>query len=323
MKYGLIPASQLQKSHLSFWQSTIWNKILIDSSQVKEIFYYGNIESSFLLVEIRSIGVWFYWAFALGVSDSQIGADWQCFLDELQKILRKKRILFLQIEPIDISKLEWSGKPYKNFLTPFTRIIRLSDSEAEILAQMHEKWRYNTKLAIKKWVQIEKSEANSDNLDTWMRLLDETLERDSFSGNSRDYYEAFIKNIEIANQGWLYFARFEWRIIAAAIFVFTQERAIYYYGASSSDIWDRKVFAPYLLQWEAMKQAKSQGILQYDFLWIAETNNAKDPLAGVSFFKSRFGGQRVKLPKKIFIPLSWKCSIFVLMQKIKNLLKSR
>jgi len=34
-----------------------------------------------------------------------------------------------------------------------------------------------------------------------MRLLDETLERDSFSGNSRDYYEAFIKNIEIANQG--------------------------------------------------------------------------------------------------------------------------
>lgn len=45
----------------------------------------------------------------------------------------------------------------------------------------------------------------------------------------------FLKNIEKAGQGWLYFAQFEWQVIAAAIFVFTSERAIYYYGASSSD----------------------------------------------------------------------------------------
>ena len=323
MWYGIISASQIQNSSVSFWQSTIWFQILTDSRQAKEVFYYGNIESSFFLVEIRSIGMWLYGAFVLGVSDSQIGLDWNSFLDNLQNFLKKKGIVFLQIEPINECKLAGIGKPYKNFLTPYTRIIPLTQTEEEILAQMHEKWRYNIKLAIKKGVEVKKVEANNANIDIWMGLLDETLERDSFAGNNRSYYEFFLKNIEKAGQGWLYFAQFEWQVIAAAIFVFTSERAIYYYGASSSDFWARKLFAPYLLQWEAIRYAKSQGIRQYDLLWVAESNNQKDPLAGVSFFKSRFWWRIIKLPPKLFISLSWKCSIFVLAQNIKNLLKRR
>jgi lipid II:glycine glycyltransferase (peptidoglycan interpeptide bridge formation enzyme) len=49
-------------------------------------------------------------------------------------------------------------------------------------------------------------------------------------------------------------------VIAAGIFVFTLERAIYYYGASSSKSMDRNIFSPYLLQWEMMKLAKSKNI---------------------------------------------------------------
>jgi hypothetical protein len=59
---------------------------------------------------------------------------------DLQKYLKEKNILFLQIEPID-GELEsnTTQKPYKKFLTLHTRVLDLTLSEDEILAQMHEK----------------------------------------------------------------------------------------------------------------------------------------------------------------------------------------
>lgn len=325
MQYYFISATETEKLALSFWQSSIWSSILIESNQAKEVFYFGNLDSTFLLIEIRSIGFGFYGAFSLGVSKNQIGEDWDQFVSELKKVLKMKWILFFQLEPIDdcIEKYQMSERGlYKKFLTPYTRIINLIPTENEILAQMHEKWRYNIRLASKKWVQVQRANLNEENLDIWIWLLDETLARDGFSGNSRKYYEAFLQNIEEKNQWWLYFAWFEWRVIAAGIFLFTSERAIYYYGASSSKLEDRNIFAPYLLQWELMRIAKSRNIWIYDLLGIS-TPGIEDSLAWVTFFKSRFGWDIVELPKKIFIPISWKYLILTSLQKIKNLLKRR
>lgn len=325
MQYRFISASETENLNLSFWQSSIWLSILIESNQAKEVFYFGNINSTFLLIEVRSIGFGFYGAFSLGISGIQIGEDWSIFLSELKKILADKGIVFFQMEPIDgcVEKYQMAKKGlYKKFLTPYTRTIDLVSTENEILAQMHEKWRYNIRSAMKKWVQIQKAEYSDGNLDVWNWLLNETLARDGFSGNSRKYYEVFIKNIEEKDQWWLYFAWFDWRVIAAGIFVFTTERAIYYYGASSSQTGDRNMYAPYLLQWEMMCIAKSRNIWTYDLLGIS-TPGIEDSLVWVTFFKSRFGWDIVELPKKIFIPISWKYLIFTSLQKIKNLLKGR
>jgi hypothetical protein len=58
----------------------------------------------------------------------------------LQKELKSRNIVLFQIEPID-GELESNNtqKPYKKFLTPHTRVLDLSLTEDEILAQMHEK----------------------------------------------------------------------------------------------------------------------------------------------------------------------------------------
>jgi hypothetical protein len=50
---------------LSFWQLPVWKNILLKSGQAKEAFYYGDIHSTFLLIEIRSIGLGFFGAFVL------------------------------------------------------------------------------------------------------------------------------------------------------------------------------------------------------------------------------------------------------------------
>lgn len=77
-------------------------------------------------------------------------------------------------------------------------------------------------------------------------------------------------------------------MIAAGIWVFFPSRAIYYYGASSSDPEHRKQMAPYLLQWQAIHDAQQAGIPIYDFLGVADPDDPDDHLAGVTMFKERF-----------------------------------
>jgi lipid II:glycine glycyltransferase (peptidoglycan interpeptide bridge formation enzyme) len=58
-------------------------------------------------------------------------------------------------------------------------------------------------------------------------------------------------------------------VIATSILVVTPERAIYYYGASVSDLEARKVKAPEALQWKMIQDAKIFGATTYDLLGIA------------------------------------------------------
>jgi lipid II:glycine glycyltransferase (peptidoglycan interpeptide bridge formation enzyme) len=51
--------------------------------------------------------------------------------------------------------------------------------------------------------------------------------------------------------------------------------------------------APYLLQWQAVLDAKNAGCKYYDFLGIAPENTPDHPWAGVTDFKLKFGGMRV------------------------------
>ena len=78
----------------------------------------------------------------------------------------------------------------------FTRLLDMNMTEEEILAGMHEKCRYNIRLAEKRGVQIQSVKLSEENLTVWMNLLTITTERDGFHGNSRAYYEAFIRNIQ-------------------------------------------------------------------------------------------------------------------------------
>lgn len=106
------------------------------------------------------------------------------------------------------------------------------------------------------------------NLDIWMGLLSETTSRDNFSKNSRAYYQTFLRELEKDGIAGLLFARMGDQVIAAGIFVYFSDMAIYYYGASTSESDMRKHMAPYLLQWEAMVEGKKRGCRYYDFLGV-------------------------------------------------------
>jgi lipid II:glycine glycyltransferase (peptidoglycan interpeptide bridge formation enzyme) len=113
----------------------------------------------------------------------------------------------------------------------------------------------------------------------WMELLSETTSRDGFSQNAREYYISFLQTLRDMKAGGLMFAGYNGRIIAAGIYIYYHNTAIYYYGASTSDPELRKHMAPYLLQWEAIREGKLRGCTTYDLLGVAPPGEIDHPLA--------------------------------------------
>jgi lipid II:glycine glycyltransferase (peptidoglycan interpeptide bridge formation enzyme) len=88
----------------------------------------------------------------------------------------------------------------------------------------------------------------------------------------------------------LYCAEYEGEIIAANLVLFCGETATYLHGASGDK--HRNVMAPFLLQWQAILDAKEIGCTKYDFGGVQTSgvqHKAHSDLTGVSNFKLGFG----------------------------------
>ena len=81
--------------------------------------------------------------------------------------------------------------------------------------------------------------------------MKETSSRDGFNVNSLEYYEKMAETLPECE---LLLATYENKIIAGGIFTYTKNQGLYYYGASSNEF--RNLMAPYLLQWQAILNAK-------------------------------------------------------------------
>ncbi len=78
-----------------------------------------------------------------------------------------------------------------------------------------------------------------------------------------------------------------------AIFLFTfAGRGYYVYGMSRNA--HREKMPTYLLQWEAMKHAKSNGCTTYDLWGAPEVFDESDSMWGVYRFKEGLGGEVVR-----------------------------
>lgn len=173
-----------------------------------------------------------------------------------------------------------------------TRIIDLTKSDEEILAQMKPKGRYNIKVAAKKNVETHMSR----DVNAFHALAAETGKRDGFVPQSKKHYEAFMNSL---SGSFLLLATTadSPEPIAGLMGVIWNGKGIYYYGASSYE--HRALMAPYALQWSAMAHCKNEGCLSYDLLGIApEGSDNHHPWAGITSFKEKFGGTVINYPSE-------------------------
>jgi lipid II:glycine glycyltransferase (peptidoglycan interpeptide bridge formation enzyme) len=181
-----------------------------------------------------------------------------------------------------------------------TLVVDLSGSEAEILARMKQKTRYNIGLARKKNIIIRAAQSTAD-LETFTRLMRLTGARDHFGVHSAGYYRTAYDLFHPLGQCELLLASYQGEVLAAVMAFALGRRAWYFYGASSDR--ERNRMAPYLAQWEAMRWAKARGALTYDLWGVpdepeqtleAEFEMRRAGLWGVYRFKRGFGGRLVR-----------------------------
>jgi lipid II:glycine glycyltransferase (peptidoglycan interpeptide bridge formation enzyme) len=180
---------------------------------------------------------------------------------------------------------------------PDTVILDLGQSEESILAGMKPKWRYNIKLASKKGVQV--SKCGSEALPQFFDLYKKTAARDKIAIHPESYYESVFTTVEAIKrldaeypiEVCLWLATHEGDTLAAIITLYIEGHAIYLYGASS-DL-KRNLMPAYALQWEAIREGKKLGCIDYDFFGIPPTSDPNHPMYGLYLFKTGFGGRIV------------------------------
>jgi len=95
----------------------------------------------------------------------------------------------------------------------------------------------------------------------------------------------------------------------------------FYHQAASRGEYS-KYSIPYLLQWEAIREAKRRGCKLYDFWGYTDPKAyPKHPWAGPTLFKMGFGGTAYEYVKTQDLPLSWRywpVFVFESLRKIKR-----
>jgi lipid II:glycine glycyltransferase (peptidoglycan interpeptide bridge formation enzyme) len=288
-------------------QSSAW--ALFQKSLNHEVSLYQSAEGRLLTIknQIKFLGSYFY---------SPRGPKDVGLVDDIKKAAKDNQVIFWRLEPLSedfISLAKEQGLIVKKTIPlqpEETLVLDLSKSEAELLADMKQKTRYNIKLAEKKKLEIR--EGREEDFEYFWQLMKGTGARDGFRTHTKDYYYHLFKNTEKKVK--LYLASYQNKVIAAAFFSFFAETVTYIHGASSHE--DRQLMAPYLLQWELIKKAKSLGYKYYDFYGISEN---KWP--GVTRFKLGFGGFQKKYPGTfdlVFKPGRY--ALYKLIRKIRRLI---
>lgn len=233
--------------------------------------------------------------------------------------------MFLRFEPQAMPERP-DARKVRDVQPGQTLVIDLDRDPDDILAAMHEKWRYNIRLAERKGVKVYiAGERDAGALDVFWDLLQETTERDRFRAHGKEYYRSMLEALAGAPAtdgktrpvARFVFAEHDGRVLAANLMVYFGRTATYLHGASSRA--RRELMAPHLLHWTAMLDAKAWTYGRYDFWGVAPEGAEDHPWAGITRFKRGFGGRYLEYPGTYDVPLdrTW-YGLYALAQKLRG-----
>ena len=218
--------------------------------------------------------------------------DWSL----LQAKVKQNKCLFVKIEPnSDTFKppRKFDVRHAERIFAYATYIIDLHKSEAELLAAMHPKTRYNIRLAQRKGVKI-KVGHTSKMLDEFLTLFHETAKRQKIFNHPDRYYRVLFEIFKKDNKIEIVTGYFNSQPLASMIILFYQKNAFYPYGGSTSK--HREKMASHLVYWEAIRMAKQRGCRYFD-MWnclLPNEEKPNHPWYGFHRFKKGFRGEQVK-----------------------------
>ncbi len=256
-------------------------------------------------VLVRRLGRW-PWAVMYvpkgPILDYEDAALLEQVLDHLGATARRERALFIKIDPdartdtatgeAIVEMLRRRGWRSSGEQIQFrnTMLLDLDRSLDDMMAAFKSKWRYNTRLAVRRGVTVRRG--TLDDLPLLYEMYAETSVRDDFVIRSLEYYHDAWGTFIEAGLAQPLIAEVEGAPVAMVIIFCFARRAWYVYGASREI--HREKMPNHLLQWEAMRWAREQGCTVYDMWGAPEVLDESDPLWGVYRFKQGFGGEFVR-----------------------------
>lgn len=188
-----------------------------------------------------------------------------------------------------LSELNASGWRFSDEQIQFrnTVLIDLAPTLDALLANMKQKTRYNIRLAQRKGVIVRAG--NVDDLPALYRMYAQTSLRDGFVIRDEGYYTDVWTTFMRAGMAEPLIAEVDGELVAAVIVFRFADKAWYLYGMSIEK--HRNKMPNYLLQWEAIRRAKTAGCQVYDLWGAPDVFDESDSMWGVYRFKSGLGGQ--------------------------------
>ena len=238
--------------------------------------------------------------------------------EKIKKIAKREKCVFIRIRPQlrenkeNLEILEGLGmkKSPMHLAAEHTVIIDLSASEEEMLSRMRRQTRYEVRRAEKLGIEVKKDNSK-EIFDEFFKVQSETAKRQNFIPPSLKTLlaekEAFGENIMIyvakIKSEKIMSARNETpkkqgseedseQAIAYGLIIKNGIEADYYEAASTE--LNHKLPGAYAVIWQAMKDLKKEGIKRFNLWGIAPPNQPNHRYAGVTTFKTGFGGEVVE-----------------------------
>ncbi len=233
----------------------------------------------------------------------------QTVFDALRQLAQQEGCQFVRVRPQEretdqlrdiVRQLGLQQSPM-HLTADLTLQLDLTQSEEELLAGMRKNTRYEVRRAEKLGVEVRQSEDPNDIQAFYDQQL-EVAKRHNFVPFSYQFlHEQFI-TFARDHQVKLFHSYHEGKLLASAFIIFYHQEAVYHYGVSTAA--NEKLPGSYACQWAAIRWAKENGGLKYNFWGIAPQDQTEHRFAGVSLFKRGFGGEEVQYLPAHDLPVS-------------------
>ncbi|MDI6602755.1 MAG: peptidoglycan bridge formation glycyltransferase FemA/FemB family protein [Patescibacteria group bacterium] len=308
-----------EKTFLQSWNWGEFNKLMGNKIWRLGVYDKGDLVSVALVVKIQAKrGTFLLIQHCLSISET--------LLNKLKEIAREEGCNFIRVAPL-LERNEENIKLFKDLgfrVAPMhasayeaTWKLDLTPSEEELLKNMRKTTRYLIRQAQKNNdIEIFQSQETSD-VETFNKIHQEVVKVQKFVPFSLEYFKnefsAFLPDDQVS----LFFGKYQGKIIASAFVIFWSNIAFYHHAALLPQY--HKIPVAYLLQWEAIKEAKRRGCVLYDFWgYVNPKENPKHPWAGPTFFKMGFGGVSCEYLKTQDFPLSKKYFLTYIFEKLRR-----
>ncbi len=227
----------------------------------------------------------------------------------IQKIAKQEKCVFVRVRPQLLNEKQelLNGLGLKvapmHLHAEHTVVLDLTKSEDELLANMRRQTRYEVRRSEKLGIKVEKSN-DKKIFEEFRAVQAETALRQNFV--PPDLNTLLAEREAFGNQAWIYRAEVAKKTLEdgktpeakvgdpiAYGLILTSGKEADYFEAASTDL-NRRLPGAYALQWQVIKDLKKQGIERYNLWGVAPSGQKQHRYAGVTTFKTGFGGKMVE-----------------------------